>query len=397
VRRLLAIPAARRYLAGQGVSVLGDAALWLAMGVWVKGLTGSSGAAALTWLAFMAPQLAGPAPGLLADRVRRRPLLLAANVAGAAIVLPLLLVHGRDDVWLVYVVMFGYGTTSAVISAAQPGLLRVVVPDALLPDANGALQTMREGLRIVAPLLGAGLFAAAGPSAVIVLDAATFLAAAASLARLRVVEPAPQPAGRHPFAEAADGLRHLWRTPLLRRVVVAAFVAVVAFGFCETALFAVVGAGLHRPPAFLGVVMAVQGVAAVLAGAGAAAVLRRIGEPRLCAAGLALFAAACPLLMGASVASVLAGAVLMGMGIPWSMVALNTILQRMTPLALLGRVSGAADMVVAVPHVASIAGGAALVAALDYRLVLGAMAVLLLAGTTPLASAPRCEDALAAA
>jgi hypothetical protein len=87
----------------------------------------------------------------------------------------------------------------------------------------------------------------------------------------------------------------------------------------------------------------------------------------------------------------------MGAGIPATMVALNTVLQRMTPLALQGRVNGAADMVVAVPHVASIAGGAALVATLDYRLVLGAMALLLLGGAAPLAGARRCEDALAAA
>jgi MFS family permease len=377
--------------------MLGDSSMWLAMAIWVKQLTGSSAAAGLTTMAFMAPQLAGPAAGLLADRLRRRRLLIAVNVAGAAMVLPLLLVRGRGDVWLVYAVMVVYGATNAVIAAAQPGLLRTVVPDALLPDANGALQTMSAGLRIVAPLLGAGLFAATGPSVVIALDALTFLAAVVALGRMRVREPAPEPAGRRPFAGAAEGLRHLWDTPLLRRVLVAAFVAVVAFGFSETALFAVVDAGLHRPPAFLGAVVATQGVAAVLAGAGAAAMLRRIGEPRLCAAGLASFAAACPLLMGASVPSVLAGAVLMGAGIPATMVALNTILQRMTPLALQGRVNGAADMVVAVPHVASIAGGAALVAAIDYRLVLGAMALLLLAGAAPLTGARRCEDALAAA
>jgi hypothetical protein len=47
--------------------------------------------------------------------------------------------------------------------------------------------------------------------------------------------------------------------------------------------------------------------------------------------------------------------------------------------------------------VASIAGGAALVATLDYRLELAAMALLLLAGAAPLTGARRCEDALAAA
>lgn len=80
MRRLLASPDVRLYLGGQGLSMLGDSALWLAMGVWVKQLTGSSAAAGLTWMAFMVPQLAGPAAGLLADRVRRRPLGAARSL-----------------------------------------------------------------------------------------------------------------------------------------------------------------------------------------------------------------------------------------------------------------------------------------------------------------------------
>lgn len=216
----------------------------------------------------------------------------------------------------------------------------------------------------------------------------TFLAAAAALAALRLREPAPVRAERHPLAEAAAGMRHLSATPLLRRLMVACFVAVIAFGFCETALFAVVDAGLHRPPPFLGVLMAVQGVAAIGAGAVAAAVLRRVGEPLLCVLGLGLFALACPLQAMSTTDVVLAGSALMGCGIPWTMVGLNTLLQRLSPIALQGRVNGAVDMLVAVPHVASIAGGAALVAALDHRLVLGAMAVLLAAGTLPLLSGP---------
>jgi MFS family permease len=387
VRRLLRLRDMRLYLAGQGLSMLGDCALWLAMGVWVKQLTGSSAAAGLTWMAFLAPQLAGPAAGLLADRVRRRPLLLAVNLAAAAIVLPLLLVHDRGDAWLVYPVMVVYGAASAVIGAAQPGLLRAVVPERLLPEANGALQTLREGLRLVAPLAGAGLFAAAGASVVVVLDAATFLAAAAAVATMGVPEVVPAAGERHPFAEAAAGLRHVLATPLLRRLLGASFVSVIAFGLCETALYAVVDDGLHRPPAFLGVLMTVQGAAAVLAGVAAAPVLRRLGEPLLCAAGLGLFAAACPLLAASAVPVVLTGSALMGCGIPWTMVALNTLLQRLTPVALQGRVYGAVDMVVAVPHVLSIAGGAALVAVVDHRAMLAAMAGLLLAGAAPLARA----------
>jgi MFS family permease len=373
VRRLLAIRDVRVYLAGQGLSMLGDASLWLAMGIWVKQLTGSSSAAGLCWMAFMAPQLAGPIAGLLADRVRRRSLLLGVNLATAAVVLPLLFVDGREDVWLIYAVMVAYGASNAIVGAAQPALLRTIVPEELLPDANGTFQTVREGLRLVAPLAGAGLFAAAGPAAVIAL--------------MRVREPRPAPPERHPLADAAEGIRHVWATPILRRTMLACFIAVIAFGFSETALFAVVDAGLHRPAPFLGVLMATQGVSSVLAGAVAARVLRRLGEPGQCVTGLGLFALGCPLLATSHTGTVLAGIALAGCGIPWTMVALNTLLQRMTPLAIQGRVYGAVDMLVAVPQIGAIAGGAVLIATVDHRLVLGAMAALLAAGTLPLLSA----------
>jgi MFS family permease len=388
VRRLLALRDARVYIAGQGLSLLGDSALWLAMGIWVKQLTGSSAAAGLTVLAFLAPQLAGPVAGLLADRVRRRPLLLAANAGAGLTVLALLLVRGRGELWVIYAVLVAYGAWNAIIGAAQPGLLRAIVPDALLPDANGALQTAREGLRLLSPLAGAGLFAAAGPYAVVWLDAATFAGAAAALALMRAREPAPGgPAARslHGVLDgAAAGLRHVLAVPILRRMLLAAVVSIVAYGFAETALFAVVDDGLHRPATFLGVLMTTQGAAAVGSGLVAASLIRRVGEPALCASGLVLFALACPLLAASSVPVVLAGSLVMGAGLPLTVVAANTLLQRLTPSELQGRVFGAVDMAVAVPQAGGIVGGAALVATIDHRLVLAAMAALLVGGAAPL-------------
>jgi hypothetical protein len=53
MRRLLSHRDARIYLAGQGLSVIGGSALWLAMGIWVKMLTGSNSAAGLTFFPFI--------------------------------------------------------------------------------------------------------------------------------------------------------------------------------------------------------------------------------------------------------------------------------------------------------------------------------------------------------
>ena len=162
MRRLFSHRDARIYIAGQSLSVVGDSALWLAMGIWVKILTGSNSAAGLTFFAFVCGFLAAPVSGMIVDRVRRRPLLIAANLGGAALVCALLLVHGRGQVWLIYAVMFGYGAVNSLITSAQTALLPALVPGDLLGDANSVLQMASQGLRLITPLLGAGLLAWVG-------------------------------------------------------------------------------------------------------------------------------------------------------------------------------------------------------------------------------------------
>ncbi|MGA8461811.1 MAG: MFS transporter, partial [Streptosporangiaceae bacterium] len=174
MRRLITHRDARIYIAGQSFSIIGDSALWLAMGIWVKILTGSNSAAGLTFFAFVCGCMTAPLSGVVVDRLRRRPLLIAANLGGAALVCVLLLVHGRGQVWLIYAVMFGYGAVNGLITAAQTALLTVLVPGDLLGEANSALQMLSQGLRLVTPLLGAGLLALAGARPVILLDAGTF-------------------------------------------------------------------------------------------------------------------------------------------------------------------------------------------------------------------------------
>jgi MFS family permease len=373
--RVLALRDARLYLAGQALSIFGDTALWLAAGIWVKTLTGSNTAAGLVFFAISLPLMLAPLAGLLVDRVRRRPLLIATNLATGAMVLALLAVHDRGDVWLVYLVMLVYGVAYAVLGSGQSALLTLLLPDELLAYGNGALLTIRQGLRLVAPLAGAGLFAWRGGGFVAVVDAVTFLVAAATLARVRVVEQAPEPVKRRWRAELAAGVRHVARTVVLRQVVVAAAVTVVVFGFSETLVFAVVDRGLERPPSFLGVLLTVQGVAGLAGGLTAAPLIRRVGEGCLAGAGIAMVAVASPLLALSSPPAVFLGVGLFGGSMPWILVSAYTLLQRKTPAQLQGRAFAALDTMVGAPQTAAIALGAVLVAVVDYRALLVMLAV----------------------
>src|SRR3954447_18619328 len=104
MRRLLSYRDVRLLIAGQTLSAFGDFAMWIVMAVWMKTLTGSSARAGLVFFVLGVGALFGPLGGLLADRVRRRPLMIVTNCALGTAVLLLLLVHDRSDAWLIYLV-----------------------------------------------------------------------------------------------------------------------------------------------------------------------------------------------------------------------------------------------------------------------------------------------------
>src|SRR3954452_15711658 len=277
MRRLLAQRQARAYLAAQLLSVFGDTSLWLATGIWVKTFTGSASAGGMGVFFFPLAAPFSPAGGLVVDRLRRRPLMIAVNLVSAGNVLLLLLVHGKGQLWLVYLVIFVYGATGTLLFSAQSALLRVMLPVDLLGDANGVLTTGREMTRLVAPLLGAAVVAATGTARpVAVFDAATFVTAAVVLLFLRIDESAPVREDVSWWQEVTAGPRHVYRTLALRYIVVATAVALLVVGFTETLIFPVAQPGLHRSASFVGVLVSVMGVGAILGGLTGAAAVRRL-------------------------------------------------------------------------------------------------------------------------
>lgn len=426
MRNLLRIRNVRIYLFGDVISTLGDNALWLAMAIWMKELTGSSAWAGLVIFCFTVGNLFSPLGGVLADRFPRRPLLICANLLAAADVLLILLVHGRSMLWLVYLVMFAYGVIGAATGPAETALLPQIVGADLLAEANGLQQTLTQGLRLVTPLIGAGLFALVGGGVVAVIDAATFGVAVLSLLALRVDEvgpglspsaaatstdgdaaatgldarvqglDAPPPPLEVPLDAAAGagggrlsaGFRFLAGDPVLRSITVALALVLLAMGFTESAGFSVVTVGLHHSASFVGVLMTVQGVGAVIGGLLAAPLLGRMTEPMLTGLGLCTAAVAVLLLTLPNVATALVAMVLAGLVGPWVSVAATTALQRRTPTDVLGRVAGAFELALTIPQLTSIGLGAALIAVVNYRALLAAIAVVAVIAVVYLFAAP---------
>ncbi|MFI1768629.1 MFS transporter [Streptomyces sp. NPDC020800] len=386
MRALLARRDVRLFVLAQLIDMAGSNALWIALGIRVKELTGSSSAAGLIFFAFILGTLGAPLGGALVDRLRRRPLLIALNLVSMVLVLPLLLVHDRNSVWICYVVMTLYGLASGASSSAMTALTQTLIPPEHLSDANGLLQTLLQGLRLIAPLLGAGVLSAFGLGPLVVGDATTFALAALLIALIRQREDRPQPAQQKADTQISAGFRYIARTAALRQFTVAAVLAVVAFGFSESVLFAVVDVGLHRPPAFLGVLSSLQGAGAIAAGVAAGALMRRAGEGRTMALGLACAAAGFLLSAASSLLAVASGTVLIGISLPWINAGIMTLFQRRTPAALMGRTGAALNVLLAVPQTSAIAAGATLIARVDYRMLLALMAALMAASALYLAT-----------
>jgi Na+/melibiose symporter-like transporter len=214
---------------------------------------------------------------------------------------------------------------------------------------------------------------------VAIVDAATFVVSIAALAALRVVEPPPHPHEHRFLVELAAGVQHVFRTVPLRQIVLGVAVAILVVGFMETALFAVIDSGLHRPPSFFGVLEAAQGVGAVGGGLTAARAVRQLGDGRAVGVGLALFAAGDGLLVISQLPVVLGGIAVAGFGLPWAVVGFVTAVQRRSPAHLQGRVYSAADTMISTPQTVSIALGAALSTIVDYRLLIACVAIVTLA------------------
>ena len=375
MRQLLRHRDARVFLAGWAVSTFGDSAMFLVLGIWAKDLTGSSSAAGLVFFVLVLPSLVSPLAGLVVDRLPRRPLLIGESLALAGVVLLLLFVHDRGDLWLIYVVSALYGIGGIVAYSARSAFMTVMLPRELLGDANAILQSVREGLRLIAPLGGAALYAAVGGGAVAVVDAATFLVVAGALWLVRVPEERPEPEGVHFLVELTAGVRHVFRTLPLRQIILSAGVCVLVVGFSETLIFAVVDQGLHRSPAFLGVLEPAQGVGAILGGVTASRALRRFGDVRLVGIGMGLFALGDLSSVSSSLVLILIGFAVAGFGLAWLIVGFATSVQLRTPARLQGRVASAADVMVSTPQTVSIALGAVLVSVVDYRALVVVMAI----------------------
>lgn len=175
----------RRLFAAHAVSRAGDAFNTVALVVLVYRLTGSGIEVAGTVAFEIAPLLVlGPVAGIVADRLPRRRVMMAAGLMRAALAAALAVSH--STVALAYGVAFGLSAGSLVFNPAASSLVPEVVgvDERELVDANSLLWTVAVVAQIALAPAAGGLIAAVGVGSAFALNAASFVASAFLLSRL---------------------------------------------------------------------------------------------------------------------------------------------------------------------------------------------------------------------
>jgi MFS family permease len=367
--RLLAAHRDLRFLLSAGlISLAGDWILRIGLAYRVYVLTGSTVASALTMASSFLPQLLlGALGGVFADRWDRRRTMIVADLLLAAGLLPLLLVHGAGQVWLVFVVLVWEGVVAQFFSPAEQAMLPTLVPDDGLITANAAGGQVQNLSRLAGSAVGGVVAAAGGIGAVALADAASFVLSAVLIALIH----APRRAARGPAAAASigsriaavgselgDGLRRSARHRVVRALTVFVLVTATGEGIMSTLFAPFVRHVLHGSSQAYGVVAAVQAIGGILGGLLAASLGHQISPAKLLSWGAVAFGMvdlAIFLYPLGYVAVWPAGVGMVVVGIPGALTLAGalTLFQRNTDDAYRGRVFGALN---AVEGVATLAG-----------------------------------------
>ena len=180
----------RRLWAAQIVSEIGDWFYSLSIYSLLLQLTGKPSSVALALVLQVLPQtFTGPTAGVLNDRVRRRQVMITADVARVVIVLCMLFVRTRSMVWLVYPLLLLETIMAAFFEPARNSVIpNIVTRDDLIVANTLSATTWSLNLAIGATL-GGVVAALLGRNAVFVLNALSFLASALLISGMRFVEP----------------------------------------------------------------------------------------------------------------------------------------------------------------------------------------------------------------
>lgn len=346
-REVLRLVVMRRVWYAQLVSVLGDfLAIYAVIAVVTYRMHGTAAQVTGVQIAYMLPfAVLSPLSGVFVDRWPVKPTLVSSDLIRAGLVGFLFF---ATSLWQIDLVMCALSCVSTFFGPAQTVTIRSHVPPNGLIAANALMQIAMMGSRVVGPALAGVLVAAFGPSVCYTFDALSFIASASLIGSVAIIRP-PQARkasgpGRSAVSaivhEMGEGMRFIVHHAALSFVVLAMAAGMFTVG-CFGPLIAIyVREWLHASAGVFGIVSAMIGIGMMLGTPAVRRLSARMSDTTLVLGGLAgiglgaLLLGALPFVVAAMAATFTLGFTFAGIIVP-----AQTLMQRETPHALMGRIS----------------------------------------------------------
>jgi hypothetical protein len=369
---------------GMTISMVGDGIYYIAIAWQVYTISNRPTSLALVGIAWSAPQVLFVfLSGVLSDRLDRRRVMIAGDLIRLMAIgtIGVLSIVHHISIPLLVAIVTVYGTGQAVFQPSFGAIVPMIVPKDLLVEANSLAQFVRPfAMTLVGPLVGGILVAAVGTGWAFVADAATFGFSAVMIMLMRTKGRVVREAEEHPsvWQDVTEGLRFVRRERWLLIGMLGGLVSLLAvWGPWETLVPFVVRNKLSGSAWDLGLVFGAGGVGSVVAAVvmGQRAKLPKKAITMMYAMwaigmfGTAGFGIVRTLWQAMLVALVTEGSITL-LVVIWF-----TILQRLVPGELLGRVSSLDWMVsiAGVPLSFAIAGPAAAAFGADATLIVAGL------------------------
>ncbi|MBI2266917.1 MAG: MFS transporter [Armatimonadetes bacterium] len=189
---------------GQLTSRIGTFVSYVALLMLVYQVTGSNLKTGITGIFQWLPgTLVGLYAGALIDRYSKKQIMIWTDILRALVsfLVPVLLLLGRLEIWHIYLIAGMTSLGNAFFQPAEMAIIPELVKDKDdLNKANAVARTTIQIGGIVGPPLGALLMTLWGPGSAFVVDGATFVLSAISLALIRTEK----------IAKAVESATHIW-------------------------------------------------------------------------------------------------------------------------------------------------------------------------------------------
>ena len=206
----------RRLWLAQIVSEIGDWFYTLSIYTLLLQLTGHAGSVALALVLQVLPQtFVGPTAGVVNDRLKRKHVMIAADLVRFGVVLAMLFVRSRSMVWLVYPLLVAETTMTAFFEPARSSVIPNITAESDVLVANTLTATTWSVNLMIGAAIGGVVAAFYGRDTVFILNALSFLTSAILVSGMRFAEPhaeaAPplRPRDLVDFSPVMEGIRYI--------------------------------------------------------------------------------------------------------------------------------------------------------------------------------------------